>query len=188
MSVVVAPQFFVNDRELDQPDGVPFRLIARTRHQYVPFGAVSMTVARVFFVRKSSLPAPSTGELKPASAAIWNSYSEAPATGFQPNAGMLATAAPLPGVVGTGAGRAPPEAAPTSSSVSTTRAAGMAIRLQARRVRATGGFPSSPNFPSLRLSVERVRAGSPKGPGRSSPSGLQAFSAGSAWASGRPWW
>src|SRR2546421_7476051 len=125
ISVVVAPQRFLNECPLDQGDGVPVGPSARTRHQYVPFGAVLTTVARVFFVRKSSLPAPSTGELKPASAAIWNSYSDAPATGFQPNAGMLATAAPLPGVVGTGAGRAPPEAAPTSSSVSTTRAAGM---------------------------------------------------------------
>jgi hypothetical protein len=72
--VVRDAQLFLIDRPRDQADGVPFLEIARTRHQYVPFGAVWVSVARVFLVRKSSLPAPSTGELNPASAAISNSY------------------------------------------------------------------------------------------------------------------
>jgi hypothetical protein len=70
---VVVPQLFVNERPGDQGDAVPVGPIARTRHQYVPFGAVWVSVARVFLVRKSSFPCPRTGELKPASAAIWNS-------------------------------------------------------------------------------------------------------------------
>src|SRR5438876_2692054 len=153
MSVVVAPQFFVNDRELDQPDGVPLRLIARTCHQYVPFGAVSTTVARVFFVRKSSLPAPSTGELKPESAAIWNSYSETPATGLQPKAGMPSTCAPLAGVVGTGVGGGPAAAAPTRSSTASRTTTGVATRWSVRaQLRAGNEVRSSP-IPSHRLSA-----------------------------------
>ena len=54
--VVRDAQLFLIDRPRDQADGVPFLEIARTRHQYVPFGAVWVSVARVFFVRKSSLP------------------------------------------------------------------------------------------------------------------------------------
>jgi hypothetical protein len=101
-SVVLEAQLFRIERPRDQAEGVPFLEIARTRHQYVPFGAVWVSVARVFFVRKSSLPLPSTGELKPASAAIWNSYSSAPATAFHAKAGKPAALAPSAGPTGTG--------------------------------------------------------------------------------------
>ena len=47
----------------------PF-VTARTRHQYWPFGIASTSEALVFFVEKLSASLPSTGELKPASAAI----------------------------------------------------------------------------------------------------------------------
>src|SRR6266487_7075246 len=148
MSVVDAPQFFLNERPVDHGDGVPARLIARTRHQYVPFGAVSTTVARVFFVRKSSLPAPSTGELNPESAAIWNSYSEAPATGLQPKAGMPSTSAPLAGVVGTGVGGGPAAAAPTSNSTASRTTTGVPTRWSVRaQLRASNGVRISPTSP-----------------------------------------
>src|SRR5437016_8428029 len=147
-SVVVAPQFFLNERPVDHGDGVPARLIARTRHQYVPFGAVSTTVARVFFVRKSSLPAPSTGELKPESAATWNSCSFAPETGLQAKAGIASTTAPLPGAVGTGVAGGPAAAAPTRNNMSTTSTAGMAIRPIARAgARVIDGDSSCPTSP-----------------------------------------
>jgi hypothetical protein len=54
--VVLDAQLFRIERPRDHADGVPLLEIARTRHQYVPFGVVWVSVARVFFVRKSSLP------------------------------------------------------------------------------------------------------------------------------------
>src|SRR2546430_347909 len=148
ISVVVARQRFLNECPLDQGDGVPVGPSARTRHQYVPFGAVLTSVARVFFVRKSSLPAPSTGELKPGSAATWNSYSFAPETGLQAKAGIASTTAPLPGAVGTGVAGGPAAAAPTRNNMSTTSTAGMAIRPIARAgARVIDGDSSCPTSP-----------------------------------------
>ena len=54
-------------------DTPPAFVTARTRQKYVPFGIVFLSVARVLRVTKWSSPAPITGELKPLSAATWNS-------------------------------------------------------------------------------------------------------------------
>ncbi len=102
---VVAAHRFVIDRPCDHDDGVPSLASARTRHQYVPFGTASRSVARVFFVRKSSFPWPRTGELNLASAATWNSYCSARGNAFHANGCSSATSAPLGGPIGTGARR-----------------------------------------------------------------------------------
>ena len=93
-------QFFVNERGDVQADTDPSGPTERTRHQYVPFGTVFRSVARVLRVRKSSLPC--TGEFMPASAAIWNSYLSAPLTGVQAKAGRNWLTAPSAGAVGDG--------------------------------------------------------------------------------------
>ncbi len=67
-----AVQDLLTERGVDHGDASP-AFVARTRHQYVPFGTVFFSVARVFLVVKLPSPRPRTGELKFRSAASWNS-------------------------------------------------------------------------------------------------------------------
>ena len=64
---------FLTERDFDHPEMPPLFNTARTCHQYVPFGTVFLSVARVLRVAKSSYPDPRTGDAKAGSAAIWNS-------------------------------------------------------------------------------------------------------------------
>ena len=61
------------ERGFDQAETPPVFVVARTRHQYVPFGTAVSIVARVFDVSKRVSRRPRMVELKPRSAAIWNS-------------------------------------------------------------------------------------------------------------------
>jgi hypothetical protein len=68
-----AVQFFLNERGCVHAEVSPLLETARTRHQYVPFGSVFLTVARVLRVEKLPSPLPRTGELKFRSAESWKS-------------------------------------------------------------------------------------------------------------------
>ena len=68
-----AVQALRTERGFDQPETWPAFVTARTRHQYVPFGTAVVIVARVFVVSRRVLRRPGMLELKPRSAAIWNS-------------------------------------------------------------------------------------------------------------------
>ena len=59
-----------SDRGAVHGETAPPAAMARTRHQYVPFGTAAVTVARVFVVSRRVVRRPRIVELKPRSAAI----------------------------------------------------------------------------------------------------------------------
>lgn len=71
--VGAAVHAFRTERGDDHGDTWPDLVAARTRHQYVPFGTAVVTVTRVFSVSMRVFRMPGMLELKPRSAAIWNS-------------------------------------------------------------------------------------------------------------------
>jgi hypothetical protein len=54
VSVGASPQFLSIDHAVDQPETAPEASTERTRHQYVPFGSVLSSVARVFSVKNDA--------------------------------------------------------------------------------------------------------------------------------------
>src|ERR671923_1116153 len=129
-----AGRTLVNARGAVHPETSPFAVAARTRHQYVRSGRDFLIVARVFFVKNLSWPAPSTGAFMPESAAIWNSYCAAPRTGDHPNQGTPSVRTPDAGEASDGVASVAVDAVPptgTAIKAATRQAPATAARLRA---------------------------------------------------------
>jgi hypothetical protein len=145
-----AVQFLTSERGSVHGDVSPLFDDARTRHQYVPFGSVFLSVARVLRVEKLPSPRPRTGELKFRSAETWNSYVSAPGTGFHEKPGSASTVAPGPGSARTGVGSAAWAGAVRRSAAPASAATTVALGTWLRAMESGGESVADSPFPSRR--------------------------------------